>query len=55
MTLPPLLRKAVGDAGFDVDLGAVGGWHRFRVSGIEGTAWITPDAAGALFALDSAG
>ena len=52
-SLPPLLRKAAGDAGFDLLLGEQGGWHRFGVSGLDGAAWITPDASGALFALDS--
>lgn len=36
--LPPLLRKAAGDAGFDLSPGADGEWERLGVSGLEGTA-----------------
>src|SRR5262245_56278541 len=52
--LPALLRKAVGDAGFDLALGSEAGWHRFGISGLDGFTWVTPDGSGALCALDSA-
>jgi putative restriction endonuclease len=52
--LPPLLRKAAGDAGFDLTLGSDGEWERLGVSGLSGSAWVVPVRAGALLALDSA-
>lgn len=55
LVLPSLLRKAAGDAGFDLDLGAEGGWRCVRVSGVPGGAWIRPDGGGALLALPAAG
>lgn len=53
--LPSLLRKAVGDAGFDLDLDADGGWRFVRVSGVPGGAWVRPNGGGALLALLAAG
>lgn len=52
--LPPLLRKAAVDAGFDLTLGADGEWERIGVSGVAGTVWLVPVRGGALLALDSA-
>lgn len=49
--LPPLLRKAAEDAGFDLTLGADGEWTRLGVSGLEGRVWVVPARAGALLAL----
>lgn len=51
--LPPLLRKAAGDAGFDLALGSDAEWERFGVSGLAGSVWILPVRAGALLAIDS--
>lgn len=51
--LPPLLRKAVGDAGFDVTLGSDAEWERLGVSGLAGSVWVLPVRAGAMLALDS--
>jgi hypothetical protein len=53
--LPALLRKAAGDAGFDLELGAAGGWQRFGVSGVPGHVWVRAEGAGALLALPFAG
>src|SRR3990172_8078897 len=49
--LPPLLRKATGDAGFDLLLGSDAEWERIGVSGLEAGAWVVPAGAGALLAL----
>ncbi|HLT19004.1 MAG TPA: HNH endonuclease [Thermomicrobiales bacterium] len=51
MSLPPLVRKAVGDAGFDLRLGADNEWVRFGVSGSEHVVWLLPSGAGAAFAV----
>ncbi len=51
MILPPLLRKAVGDAGFDLGLGSDDEWVRFGVSGTEHAVWVLPSGAGAVFAV----
>lgn len=53
--LPSLLRKAAGDAGFDLDLDAGGGWRAMRISGVPGSAWVRPHSPGALLALPAAG
>jgi putative restriction endonuclease len=53
--LPSLLRKAAGDAGFDLELEAESGWRRLSVSGVPGAVWVRPEAGGALLALPSAG
>lgn len=52
--LPPLLRKAAEDAGFDLTLGADGEWTRVGVSGLEAQVWVVPARAGALLALGPA-
>jgi hypothetical protein len=52
--LPPLLRKAAGDAGFDLAFGSDGEWERLGVSGAAGNAWVVPVRGGALLALESA-
>ena len=49
--LSPLLRKAAGDAGFDLQLGTDREWERFGVSGIDGVVWVLPSGTGALLAL----
>ena len=50
--LPPLLRKAIGDAGYDLALGADAEWTRVGVSGLpHAVAWVVPVHAGALLAL----
>lgn len=49
--LPPLLRKAAEDSGFDLVLGADGEWTRLGVSGLEGRVWVVPVRTGALLAL----
>jgi putative restriction endonuclease len=54
-SLSGLLRKAAGDAGFDLDLDADGGWRSVRVSGVPGGAWVRPVGGGALLALPAAG
>jgi hypothetical protein len=46
MTLPALLRKAAGDAGFDLPLGFDGEWQRMGVSGTRHIVWILPSSAG---------
>jgi putative restriction endonuclease len=51
MTLPALLRKAAGDAGFDLLLGSDGEWQRMGVSGTPHVVWIVPSGAGALLAV----
>lgn len=53
MILPPLLRKAVGDAGFDLGLGHEDEWVRFGVSGTEHVVWVLPSGAGAAFAVSA--
>lgn len=53
-SLPSLLRKAAGDAGFDLDLNADGGWRLVRVSGVPGAVWVRPNGGGALLALPAA-
>lgn len=52
--LPPLIRKAAEDAGFDLTLGADGEWTRLGSSGVEGWVWVVPVRAGALLALGPA-
>src|SRR5690606_27011348 len=52
--LPPLIRKAAEDAGFDLTLGAAGEWTRLGSSGVEGWVWVVPVRAGALLALGPA-
>lgn len=49
--LPPLIRKAAEDAGFDLTLGADAEWTRIGVSGLEGRVWVVPVRAGAILAL----
>lgn len=49
--LPGLLRKAAGDAGFDLDFDAGGGWRAIRISGVPVGAWVQPYGPGALLAL----
>jgi putative restriction endonuclease len=49
--LPPLIRKAAGDAGFDLTLGSDGEWARIGVSGLSGVVWILPTGSGAVFAV----
>ena len=49
--LPPLIRKAAEDAGFDLTLGTDAEWTRIGVSGIEGRVWVVPVRAGAILAL----
>ena len=49
--LPPLLKKATGDAGFDLLLGSDAEWERIGVSGLEAVAWVVPVGAGALLAV----
>lgn len=49
--LPGLIRKAIGDAGFDLLLGSAGEWERVGISGSEATAWVLPVRSGALLAL----
>lgn len=51
MTLPPLVRKAVGDAGFDLTLGSDNEWTRLGVSGTEHVVWILPSGGGAAVAV----
>jgi putative restriction endonuclease len=51
MTLPALLRKAVGDAGFDLTVDSDGEWQRVGVSGTANVVWILPSGEGALFAV----
>jgi hypothetical protein len=51
--LPSLLRKAAGDAGFDLALGSEGSWECLGVSGVAGCVWLAPDRAGAWVAVDS--
>lgn len=53
--LPSLLRKAAGDAGFDLDIDADGGWRLVRISGVPGGVWVRPDGGGALLALPTIG
>jgi putative restriction endonuclease len=52
--LPPLLRKAAGDAGFDLVLGEDAEWTRLGVSGLDGVVWVLPARAGAVLALPAA-
>lgn len=52
--LPSLLRKALGDAGFDLELGSDGAWQKVGVSGVPGTLWIRVSGTGALLALPTA-
>lgn len=52
--LPSLLRKAAGDAGFDLDSDAGGEWRAFRISGVPGGAWVLPHGPGSLLALPAA-
>ena len=52
--LPTLLRKAAGDAGFDLVLGSDAEWTRLGVSGLEGRVWVLPVKDGALLALEHA-
>jgi hypothetical protein len=52
--LPSLIRKATGDAGFDLELESESGWRRLGVSGVPGRAWVLPEGDGALLALPTA-
>lgn len=52
--LPSLIRKAAGDAGFDLELESESEWRRLGVSGVPGRVWVRPDGAGALLALPTA-
>lgn len=62
MTAPPLppamaslVRKAVVDAGFDLEPEIEGAWWRLRASGAPGIAWVHPlEGGGALLALPMA-
>lgn len=49
--LPPLIRKAAEDAGFDLTLGTDAEWTHLGVSGLDGRVWVVPLKAGALLAL----
>jgi putative restriction endonuclease len=51
VNLPALLRKAVGDAGFDLTYDSNGEWQRVGVSGTANVVWILASGAGALFAV----
>ena len=51
MNLPALLRKAVGNAGFDLAFGSNGEWQLIGVSGTEHTVWILPSSLGAVLAV----
>jgi putative restriction endonuclease len=51
--LPSLLRKAAGDAGFDLVVGEDGEWARLAVSGLGRAVWIVPVGLGALVALET--
>lgn len=51
MTLPALLRKAAGDAGFDLIFDSDGEWQRVGVSGTSSAVWILPSGVGAQFAV----
>lgn len=51
MTLPALLRKAFGDAGFDLSLGSDAEWERFGISGMDASVWVLPVHRGALLAI----
>lgn len=49
--LPSLLRKAIGDAGFDLFLGPEAEWERVGVSGLAGTIWVVAAKGGGLVAV----
>jgi len=49
--LPSLLRKAIGDAGFDLTFGTENEWERIGVSGLHATVWLAPSHRGALLAV----
>lgn len=49
--LDSLIRKAIGDAGFDLEPAREGEWWRLGVSGTPGAAWVRPAGGGALLAL----
>lgn len=51
--LGSLMRKAVVDAGFDLEPEIEGGWWRLRASGAPGVTWVRPldNSTGALLAL----
>lgn len=51
-SLPALVRKAAGDAGFDLTLGSDGEWTRLGVSGLDARVWVLPMDRGAVLALD---
>lgn len=51
MTLPALLRKAFGDAGFDLSLGSDAEWERFGISGLNASVLVLPVHRGALLAI----
>lgn len=48
---PSLLRKAAGDAGFDLEFEVDSGWQHLGVSGVPGSVWVQPHADGAMLAL----
>lgn len=50
--LPPLIDKALIDAGYDLVEPVSDGWFRARVSGTTpGAVWVKPDAAGTLLSV----
>ncbi|MGH7460388.1 MAG: HNH endonuclease, partial [Longimicrobiales bacterium] len=49
-----MLRKAAGDAGFDLALGEDGEWHELGASGLAGVVWVVPARGGALLAVAAA-
>lgn len=51
MTLPALVRKAAGDAGFDLPLGSDGEWQRMGVSGTPHVVWILSTGGSVLLAV----
>jgi putative restriction endonuclease len=53
--LSSLLRKAAGDAGFDLELEVTGTWQRLGISGIPGSVWVRQEGGGALLASATAG
>ena len=42
--LGPLIRKAAGDAGFDLEPVAEGAWWRLSMSGMPGATWVRPSS-----------
>lgn len=53
MTLRPLLRKAVGDAGFDLVLSSENECVRLGVSGTDHVVWVLPSGVGAAVAVSA--